>query len=64
MHDFCSFFDIAEQDLTDEEKDHESDTVAGWLTDMTDQMPAVGQTVALAQLELEVIKSMQNVLNV
>ena len=56
MHDFCSFFDIAEQDLTDEEKDHESDTVAGWLTDMTDQMPAVGQTVALAQLELEVIK--------
>ena len=56
VHDFYSFFDIDEESLNDQEKDHESDTIAGWLTDMTDKMPEIGQKVALANLEIEVVK--------
>jgi CBS domain containing-hemolysin-like protein len=56
VHDFYSFFGINEDTLSEQEKDHESDTIAGWLTDMTDKMPEVGQKVTLAKLDVEVIK--------
>lgn len=56
VYDFYDFFKIEEDSLSDIEKDHESDTIAGWLTDMTDKMPEVGQKVNLSNLEIEVIK--------
>lgn len=52
MDDFHAFFNLIEADLSDYEKDHESDTIAGWLTDMTDQMPKVGQKVNLGNLQI------------
>lgn len=56
MSDFFDFFEIEEDELSDEEKDHESDTIAGWLTDMTDRMPEIGQKVTLSNLVIEVTK--------
>lgn len=54
MDDFQDFFGVKEDQLSDQEKDHEAETIAGWLTDMTDQMPKVGQKVNLANLEIVV----------
>lgn len=47
LDDFLNFFEL-------EPFDHDADTIAGWVTDQTDEMPQIGQSVELAHLSISI----------
>lgn len=52
LDDFCEFFGL--QPL-----DHDADTLAGWITDMTNEMPQIGQKVDYKHLKIEITEVAQ-----
>ncbi|MBP9708403.1 MAG: HlyC/CorC family transporter [Oligoflexales bacterium] len=53
LEDFLEYFDISPEDVK-EEIEGDIDTLAGWLTKMTQSMPKLGQTVTIGPLKAEV----------
>ncbi len=54
IDEFLEFFELDEKELA-EKRDEDLDTIAGWVTALSGEMPEVGKTVRLGPLNVEVI---------
>ncbi|MCB9229408.1 MAG: HlyC/CorC family transporter [Deltaproteobacteria bacterium] len=64
IDEFFQYFDIGEDQLKENEKGEDIDTLAGWVTQLIGQVPEVGQQVRILNFLIEVIRVSQRRLQV
>ena len=59
VEDFMEYFKIEKEDIPEEFRELEADTLAGWITQLKEQMPKIGLTATIGPLTLEVTQVKQ-----
>jgi CBS domain containing-hemolysin-like protein len=54
IDEFLDFFQLGSKELPEDEPTEQSDTLAGWMTQLISEMPEVGQKVTIGEFEMEV----------
>lgn len=57
VEEFFDFFDIPEDDISPEERPKNVDTLAGWITQLTQEIPKIGQKVEIGPVRMEIIET-------
>lgn len=57
IDEFLDYFSLSIEDIPQDKREHNVETIAGLFTQMLEKMPEVGQKVILGPLELEVIEA-------
>jgi len=57
VEEFFDFFDIPEEDIALDKRPKNVDTLAGWVTQLTQEIPKIGQTVEIGPVKMEIIET-------
>ena len=57
IDEFLEFFKISEEEINESRRPKNVDTLAGWITQLTQEIPQAGQSVSVGHVQIEILQT-------